>query len=121
MQRNLYVGPQGTSWWDMFFSNQEGIIDNSFTDIWPLQIPFSWSVLHTPNAQSLPRAPTVDLDNLLYAQQRDIYVGLRMTKAVEARWQGNTQEIKVGMLIATPVDENDLGPKNFGLVKFWTW
>ena len=31
-----------------------------------------------------------------------------MTKA-EACWQGNMQEIKVGMLIATPVDENDLG------------
>ena len=29
--------------------------------------------------------------------------------AAEARWQGNTQELKVEMLIATPVDENDLG------------
>ena len=32
-----------------------------------------------------------------------------MTKAVETRWQGNTQEIKVGILIATPIDDNDLG------------
>ena len=47
-----YVGPQHTSWWDMFFSDQEGIIDNSFTGIWPLEIPFSWFVLHTPNSQS---------------------------------------------------------------------
>ena len=32
-----------------------------------------------------------------------------MTKVAESRWQGNTQEIKVGMLIARPADENDLG------------
>ena len=32
-----------------------------------------------------------------------------MTKAAEARWQGNTQVIKVGMLIATTTDDNDLG------------
>ena len=30
-----------------------------------------------------------------------------MTKVAKARWQGNTQEIKVGILISTPVDEND--------------
>ena len=93
----------------MFFTDQEGIIGNSFTSIWPLEIPFSWSLLHTPNSQSPPRAPNVDLDNLLHPQQRYIYVGPRMTNAAEARWQGNTQEIKVGMLIATPADENDLG------------
>ena len=32
-----------------------------------------------------------------------------MTKATTARWQGNLQEMKVGMLIATPTDDNDLG------------
>ena len=104
-----YVGPQDTSWWDMFFSDQQGIIDNSFTGIWPLQIPFTWSVQHTPNSQTSPRATNVDLDNLLHPQQRDIYVGPRMTKATEACWQGNLQEMKVGMLIATPADDNDLG------------
>ena len=30
-------------------------------------------------------------------------------KEVELRWQGNLQELKVGILIATPVDDNDLG------------
>ena len=104
-----YAGPQDTSWWDIFFSDQQGIIDNSFTGIWPLQRPFTWCIQHTPNSQSPPRAPNPDLDNLLHPPQRDIYVGPRMTKAAEARWQGNTQEIKVGMLIATPADENDLG------------
>ena len=93
----------------MFFSDQEGIIDSSFTGIWPLQIPFSWFVLHTPNSQSSSRAPNAELENLLHPQQRDIYVGPKMTKAAEARWQENTQEIKVGMLIVTPVDENELG------------
>ena len=80
--------------------DQEGIIDNSFTGIWPLQIPFTWCIQHTPNSQSPPCEPNPDLDNLLHPPQRDIYVGPRMTKAAEARWQGNTQEIKVGMLIA---------------------
>ena len=104
-----YAGTQDTAWWDMFFTDQELIIGNYFTGIWPLEIQFSWSVLHTPNSQSSPRAPNAELDILLHPQQRDIYVGPRMTKAAEARWQGNTQEIKVGMLIATPADENDLG------------
>ena len=27
----------------------------------------------------------------------------------EARWQGNLQEIEAGMLIATPVEDNELG------------
>ena len=104
-----YAGPQDTSWWDLFFIDQQGIIDNSFSGVWPLQLPFTWTVHHTPSSQSPTRAPNAELDNLLHPQQRDIYVGPRMTKAAEARWQGNTQEIKVGMLIATPADDNDLG------------
>ena len=32
-----------------------------------------------------------------------------MTNADEARWQGNLQELKVGMLIVTPGDDNELG------------
>ena len=64
-----YAGTQDTSWWDMFFTDQELIIGNSFTGIWPLEIPFSWSVLHTPNSQSPPRAPNAELDNLIHPQQ----------------------------------------------------
>ena len=101
-----YVGPQDTSWWDLLFIDQ---LDNSFSGAWPLQLPFMWSVHHTPSSQSPTRAPNVELDNLLHPQQRDIYVGSSITKAVEARWQGNTQEIKVRMLIATLADDNDLG------------
>ena len=61
-----YVEPQDTSWWDMFFTDQERIIGNSFTGIWPLEIPFFWSLLHTPNSQSPPCAPNEDLDKLLH-------------------------------------------------------
>ena len=32
-----------------------------------------------------------------------------MTKAAEARSQGNLQELVTGMLIATPADENSYG------------
>ena len=48
-------------------------------------------------------------DSLVHPQQRDIYVRPRMTKAIESRWQGNLQELKVGMLIATPTNNNDPG------------
>ena len=46
---------------------------------------------------------------MLHPQQRDIYVGPRMTKVAEACSQGNTQEINVGMLIATLAFDNDMG------------
>ena len=38
-----YVGPQDTSWWNLFFIDQQGIIDNSFSGVWPLQLPFTLS------------------------------------------------------------------------------
>ena len=31
-----YDGPQDTSWCNLFFIDQQGIIDNSFSGIWPL-------------------------------------------------------------------------------------
>ena len=68
-----------------------------------------WSVQHLPSSQTPPHAPNVDLDDLLHPQQRDINVGLRMTKEVEARWQGNLQEMMVEMLIDTPTYDNNLG------------
>ena len=58
-----YAGPQDTSWWDLFFINQQGIIDNSFSGVWPLQLPFTWTVHHTPSSQSPTRAPNAELDN----------------------------------------------------------
>ena len=73
----------------------------------------------TPHSQSPARAPNADLDNLFHPQQRDIYVGLRMTKAAKARWQGNKQDINIGMLIATLANENDLGHQ-FWIGKYWT-
>ena len=36
-------------------------------------------------------------------------MGPRMSKATEARWQGNLQELVVGMLIATLADDNEQG------------
>ena len=68
-----YAGPQDTSWWDLFFIDQQGIIDNSFSGVWPLQLPFTWTVHHTPSSQSPTRAPNAELDNLLHPQQRDIH------------------------------------------------
>ena len=79
-----YVGPQDTSWWIIFFIDQQGIIDYSFGGVWPLQLAFTWSVQHTRNWQSPPRVPNAGLDNLLYPHQRDIYVGPSMIKAAYA-------------------------------------
>ena len=81
-----------------------------------LQIPFTWFVQHNPNFQTPPYASNGNLDNLIHPQQRDIYIGPRMTKVVEAHWQGNAQEINVGMLTVTPADANDMGHQ-FWIVK----
>ena len=85
-----------------FFSDQKGIIDNCVSgDNWSLETQFTWSLQHgrVNNTADQPHN----------AQQRDIYVGPRMIKAVEARWQGNLQELAAGMLIATPANENSHG------------
>ena len=97
-----YVAQQDTSWWDVFFSNQQEIVDNCILGTWIVQIPFTRCIQHSHDSQTPLPAPNVINDNLLHPQERDIYVGPRMTKATEARWQGNLQELKVGMLIATP-------------------
>ena len=72
-------------------------------------MPFMWSIQHPHGSQSPLYAPNVNLDSLLHPQQRDIYVGPRTKKVAKARWQGNLQEVKVGMLISTPTEDNDLG------------
>ena len=46
---------------------------------------------------------------MLHPQQRDIYVEPRMTKVVEARWQENLQKLKVGIVIVTSTEDNELG------------
>ena len=64
-------------------------------------------VATTDRVNNTPYQPNNAInDSLVHPQQRDIYVGPRMTKATEARWQGNLQELAVGMLIATPIDKN---------------
>ena len=105
-----YAAQQETSWWDVFFSDQKGIIDNSVSgDNWTLETPFTWSLQYDRVNNTLEQPAHAINDNLVHPQQRDIYVGPRMTKAAEARWQGNLQELAVGMLIATPADENSHG------------
>ena len=36
-----YVGEQDTSWWDVFFKDQEQIVDNCVLGTWTVQIPFT--------------------------------------------------------------------------------
>ena len=105
-----YAAQQDTSWWDEFFSDQQGIIDNCVSgDNWSLETQFTWS-LQLDRVNNTPDQPNNAInDSLVHPQQRDIYVGPRMTKAAEARWQGNLQELAAGMLIATPADENSHG------------
>ena len=55
----------------------------------------------TTNVQSL--------DNLVRPRQRDIYVGPRMSRATEARWQGNLHELQVEMMVATLVGGDEMG------------
>ena len=73
-------------------------------------MPFTWSLQHDRVTKKSPEQPKNAInDSLVHPQQRDIYVGPRMTKATEARWQGNLQELTAWMLIATPADENSHG------------
>ena len=75
-----------------------------------LIVPEEMPIQHSCGSSQWPlHVPHPDLDRLFHPQQRDIYVGSTMTKAAKARWQGNLQEVKVGMLIATPADDNGLG------------
>jgi hypothetical protein len=105
-----YAAQQDTSWWDVFYSDQKEIIDNCVSvDNWNLETPFTWSLQHDRVNRSPERLVNAINDSLVHPQQRDIYVGPRMTKAAEARWQGNLQELTAGMLIATPADENSHG------------
>ena len=62
--------------------------------------------LTTTNVQSLDNP---DLNNLVRPRQRDIYVGPRISRAAEARWQGNLHELQVGMMVATLAGGDETG------------
>ena len=49
----------------------------------------------------------MELNNLVHPQQRDIYVGPRISHTVKARWQGNLHELQIGKLVATLARENE--------------
>ena len=49
----------------------------------------------------------MELNNLVHPQQRDIYVGPRISHTVKARWQGNLHGLQVGMLVATLAGDNE--------------
>ena len=60
----------------------------------------------TTNLQSLGNS---DLNNLVRPRQRDIYVGPRISRAAEARWQDNVHELQVGMMVATLAVGDEMG------------
>ena len=78
---------------------------------------FTWSLQHDRVNNTLDQPNNAINDSLVHPQQRDIYVGPRMTKVAEARSQGNWQELAAGMLIATHAVRTHMAT-NFGLVKF---
>ena len=68
------------------------------------------TLLHAKQYSSSPQwEPEGSYQFLLHMPSVTIVYGAKQMPNTEARSQGNTQEIKVGMLIATPADENDLG------------
>ena len=76
---------------------------NHLARYWPLHIPSRknigvGSLVSTSRHRSLEN---IELDNPVHPQQRDIYVGPRISHTAEARWQGNLHELQVGMLVAT--------------------
>jgi hypothetical protein len=103
-----YAGNQDVSWWDIFFLDQQKIIDFCLHDSWPISMPFSWN-LGSKNLSEFSDTLPDELAKLIRPNQRDIYVGPKMSKEAEARWRGNLQEIEVGMLIATLAEDDELG------------
>ena len=113
-----YAGDQDVEWWKNFFNHQHTILLNHLVGSWPLQFQFNWnigapSLVTTTNLQSLDNS---DLNNLVRPRQTDIYVGPRISRAVEARWQGNVHELQVGMMVATLAGGDEMGHP-FGLRK----
>ena len=103
-----YAGAQDVSWWNVFFIDQENIIEYRLEDRWPITTPFTWSLgKNNPTLCSNPLPDDIRL--LSQPEQRDIYVGPRMSREAEARWHGNLQEISVGSLIVTLADGDELG------------
>ena len=103
-----YAGAQDVSWWDEYFLDQQNIIDCRLQNHWPITVPFSWTLgINSPTfcSHQLPD----ELRLLAQPQQRDIYVGPRMSREKESRWHGSLQEINVGSLVATLADNDDLG------------
>ena len=99
---------QDVAWWETFSNDQLAIIDYCVQCHWPVQFPFTWSFGIQDQVLCSDQIPD-ELRKIVYPQQRDIYVGPRMSKEAEARWQGNLEEIKVGSLIATLADNDALG------------
>ena len=86
------------------------ILTNYTIGYWPLQNPFIWNVgvpsrVFMNHNQSLDN---IELGNLVRRQLRDIYVGPRVSCIAAARWQGNLQELQVGMLIVMLAGDNEL-------------
>ena len=105
-----YAGHHDVSWWDTFFNDQHTIINNYIQGNWHVHIPFTWSIHPSHAKSSIPhQAHQFECDTLIHPQQRDIYVGPRLTRGAESIWEGNLKDINVGMLIATPAEGNDLG------------
>ncbi|KAH7365155.1 hypothetical protein KP509_18G011500 [Ceratopteris richardii] len=102
-----YAGDQDVSWWEDFFNHQEEIIQYTIAGHWPVDVPFTWDFC-TQRSVNVAQACNVDaLQSFIHPPERNIYVGPRMTKQAEARWQGNLIEINVGTLIAVLADGDE--------------
>ena len=106
-----YAGDEDVEWWEMFFTHQHTILDNYIASLWPIHIPFTWNIGVTSTISQTHHQPSnnIKLHNLVRPLERDIYVEPRKSRTVEARWQGNLQELQVGMLVATLVGDDNLG------------
>ena len=106
-----YAGDQNVEWWGTFFNHQHTILNNYIAGVWPLRCAFTWNI-GVPSMVSSTHHQSIDnmeLNNLVRPQQRDIYVGPRISRTAEARWQGNLHELQVGMLVATLAQDDELG------------
>ena len=75
-----------------------------------INFPFQWKIgaplmMGRTHHHSLEN---VELNNLILPRQWDIYRGPRKSRTVEARWEGSLDELQIGMVVPTLVDNDEL-------------
>ena len=69
-----YAAQQDTSWWDEFFSDQQGIMDNCVSgDNWSLETQFTW-LLQLDCVNNTPDQPNNAINDSLVHHNKETFM-----------------------------------------------